>query len=291
MTEFRPKDPSATAPEVAGDIPGVKDHELEPQNGVWAADGMSLKFAADAGRDQLGFDLVLPPEAVGDPDFVGLTDITINGLNVTALIDTGFLKWNGDVAKDEFRDYNGATRQAAQIQTVGHIAFIDKTAVSCAPMHTEDGKDYYLWVAETPLSGNETNPTRYGLIRKARELIVGYDQARAEGKAHRYTDRKIPAVSADWSSPLPEIVEANPILENAEQVVKLRLDYTGARAAAKTIIIYRSSNSPNEYIFGQRGPVTYWFTSEGGQIPFAVCQTTPEAWLAPNQNPDFNVAV
>ncbi len=269
----------------------LRDPELEPQNYVWAADVMSLKFAADVAHDRFGAALVLPSEVASDPEFADLTTITIEGRKVSALIDTGFLKWLGNVSQSEFTDYRGTTRQASQIKETGYVAAYDGAAITNALMHTEKGQQYMLWVAETDrFEVADDTPTRYGLIRNAQQLMEGYYKVFTRGFPHLCTSRKIPAVSADWHSKLPEIVEANArVLEDAEQTIKLRLDYTGARAMAETVLTMRGGSFEQEYVFGSKGPVTYWFTSKDGNVPFAVCKTTSQAWLTPDQSPDFDI--
>lgn len=270
----------------------VRDPELEYQGGVIAADAITIRLAARKFEKAFPTPKLNLSEIVektkGDL-FAGLADISVEGMKVTASIDTGKMEWDRKdaVKKDTFTPYQGEAKQSTVFIEGGLVIEVDGAQVSRQVMKTPAGEIVYAWFAQLPEDQTE-NIGRYTLIAKAESLAKSYDEKAVSQKGTIYKKISVPAVNAKYEAELPEIVEANKDVESGKQIVVLALDHTGARAGAKTILVMRGASLNDTFMFGSQGPVAYWFTEKEDRTPFAVTVTKPESWIAPGDEVDFD---
>lgn len=264
---------------------GIDSPELEAQGGAVAADVLTLRLAAEEVQKETGIPLAVPEVAGGESTVLeSLSKVTFDprSLKVVASIDTGKLTWERPAIESSLAAYSGQTKQSALLGK-GKVAIVDGCPVSNGIMELPDGRRVELWFAEVS-PGDK--PTRYGLVERASTMMQGFKSPSVQAVSVK---RNIPATEIKWEDEMPEIVSANNgILNSAKQEVRFVVDYSGARAAASTTLGLRGADFSPVATFGDEGPVMYWLSEQDGDLPFAVTQTSSEAWLEPGQRPNFD---
>ncbi len=276
-------------------VPEIKNPSLVYKEGAVAADPISLRLAAREFEKTYGVKRIFLPEIVektqdGGNVFAELAKVKIEGRVLNVIIDTGKMTWANpeQVEQSNFIDYKRDSRQSATFKDGGLVMQINGMDVSRHIMHTPNGKEVYMWFAQTQ-PGQAEDVKRYTLISGVQQLAQEFNERSANSEGTLYPKISIPAAQASYKGELPEIVEVNPSVESGEQEINFAVDYTGARTVARTELVYE--NYTPEFTFGTTGPVVYWYTEIDEVTPFAPVVTTPEAWLKPGDSADFDFPV
>ena len=180
----------------------AKDPKLTFQDGAAAFDPISIYLALR--RLQQTFDVpkiytheVI--ENIEDGPFAKLVNISVDGRQVNATIDTGNLKWCSPdtVEKSEFDDYEKNTKQSATFTEGGTIVKIDEYYVSRQPMYLPSEERVYMWFAELPKS-KAKDLGRYTLVSEAQKLTSSFDDVINRRGGDYYDKISVPAIQVDY---------------------------------------------------------------------------------------------
>lgn len=255
---------------------------LTVKKGVAAFDPVTLLLAAEKGTSKniqvrLRPELDLPiPRALKGMAKVSLGIDPMGRLSISAVIDTGKMKWNLDGADAEhscFEDYKAVGRRGVEL---GYLPVLnsDKSMVTHAPMKTPKGKPVTCWFTELPQELDEFDG--YDLLA----LAQGAMREMTSAQSLPDTFVTVPAQNLQYQAP----VENVDIPEYPGTAVLQRfaatLDEHGARVIAETFMDLAAipADLPPTYEFGSKGPVLFWFTEPDCSTPFSIMYTTSDAW-------------
>ncbi|SDS59315.1 MULTISPECIES: hypothetical protein [Corynebacterium] len=261
--------------------PGNSDRAVAPltlNGGVAAFDPTTLKIAAEV----LGLE---PGEALrpGAPRVLrSLADVSCTASSVTVKIDTGLLRWDETLAPfaEEFTAYNGSEVWGVHLGKATVVNCGD-AVVAAVPMRatTAGGAPIRAWFAELKQAPAELEG--FELLARTRHYEARWRRGAEDKKLQRpLTHITVPAQQLTYESSIPNALGTSTAVADIRQQFAANMDETGARVIAETTILTGAPvNLPEEHVFGTNGPVMFWFTEDGSELPFSIIYTTAEAWI------------
>ena len=263
---------------------------LELTDGVAAFDPTTLTIAAEI-LDTRGFtiagDRLLDSETSPALKRLAKVSATPPGtvpVSVTAIIDTGVLRWSSETyaSVDEIDAYDGTTKYGVSISRKPVLtlkdAVVTRASMTSEKLHESKVK---VWFAE--LKGELGNTIDgFDLLSRAKNYSAQF-QTSTDLQAMVVT---VPAQELRYASSIPQALTcySAPVFGILQRFAAA-LNEKGAHVIAETTIITSGIPTfeireppPPPYVFGCHGPVMMWFTEEGYDLPFSVFYTTPEAW-------------
>ncbi|MCF1764664.1 hypothetical protein [Corynebacterium argentoratense] len=233
--------------------------------------------------------------------------------SISVLIDTKKLVWDEftEVTRDVQTAYDGSDYYAAY--TDADVWWVEDRPVTRLPMLTEDQDHVWLWMMELPLE-SKSRTVRGLLHRKkdktdmlnTKDLLVlateamgtALDSEKHQGRPSASTKEiYFPALEAHYEAKTGDLHCYHPergYPYGVAQRFAVAVNEQGARAIVETLVTELTGlppdfeELPKPVIFGENGPVMYWFGSDDSPLPFCILHTTSEAWADPDDEIDLD---